>query len=95
MVHDLFHVLGILGVEDVEEVLSRWALVIRKIIREIDHHFFVVCKLRPEILDRQFIVLRNMNGNDILLELKPLLFNKNKLKKVFVDLRLRREVELN
>jgi hypothetical protein len=59
--HDLFEVVRVDCVEDVEEVLSLWSLVICVLLLEVDGELFITSKTFPEALDRQLIPVRHMD----------------------------------
>jgi hypothetical protein len=60
MSHDLFEVIRIDGVENIEEVLSLGSFVICILLLEVDGEFFITSKTFPEALDRQLIPVRHM-----------------------------------
>ena len=92
--HDLLQVLGVHRVEHVEEVASGWVLVLGEIVGEVQHEGLVLRQRRPQLLDRQLVVLRHLDGGDGPLLQQLLLLGEDRLEKIFVDLRLRRQVVL-
>ena len=51
-------------VDEVKEVLARWAFALRELIREVGQELFVVLEGRPERLDREFVVVRDSDVSD-------------------------------
>ena len=82
------------GVEYVEEVLSRRSLALRVIIREVPDQEVVLGELRPQVLHRQLLVVRDLDVGDVTLLDQGLLLGQDLLEEVLVDQGLRRQVEL-
>jgi hypothetical protein len=61
MSHDLFEVVRVDCVKDIEEVLSLWSLVICILFLEVNGELFIISKTFPEALYRQLIPVRYMN----------------------------------
>ena len=51
MTHDLLQVLGVDRVEDVEEILPRWPLILGEFVRKVNVHLLVFRELWPQCLD--------------------------------------------
>ena len=61
MRHQLAEVLWLKGVEDIEEIFSRGALILRKLARKEGAELRVFFHLWPEVLHAQFIIAGNVN----------------------------------
>ena len=92
--HHLLEIFWVDRVENVEEILSRWPLVLRILVREEGHHGRVLLELRIEILDRNLIVMRNLNLLNSALPQQLLFASQNILQEVLVDYILRWQIEL-
>ena len=82
------------GVKDVEEVLARWPLAYRILVRKVAHHVCVFLELRIERLHREFIVVLHVNVHYIVLLQQLLLAGEDILQKVFVNDTFVRQIEL-
>ena len=82
------------GVEYVEEVLPRRSLALRVIIREVPDQEVVLGELRPQVLHRQLLVVRDLDVGDVFLLDQGLLLGQDLLEEVLVDQSLRWQVEL-
>ena len=85
MIKHLLQVLGVDGVEDVEEVLPGRAFAGRVLVGEVLEEFVVVLKPRPEILDRQLVVVRDCDALHFFLLHQLLFANKHVLEEVLVE----------
>lgn len=94
MGHDLPQVVGVNRVEHVEEVLSRWALVLWIRVREVLRKLLVVLELRVQLTDAQLVVVgdRDLINCDLLEQL--LLAAQHSLEEVLVHGRLIRQIVL-
>ena len=63
--HQVLQVLRVDGVQDVHEVLARRAFVFGKRVGEELHQIFVALELWVEVLDRQLVVVRDVNRLDL------------------------------
>ena len=61
MVHDLLQVLGIQGIENIEEVLAWRAFADWVFVWEVLRKLLVIGKLRPEVLHGELVVVRYCN----------------------------------
>ena len=59
MGHDLFQIVRIGGVEDIEEVVSAWAFGIWILILEIDVEGNISLHLRPQLVHSQLVPMRH------------------------------------
>ena len=94
VVRDLQQVLWVQRVEDVEEVTARWAFVLSEVVRKVLSESRVLREGRPELFDAQLIVSGHVDGGDGLLEEQLLLLGEDRLEKIFIYLRLWRQVVL-
>jgi hypothetical protein len=92
--HDLPQVVGVNRVENVEEVLTRWALVLRVGVREVLRKLLVALELRVELADTKLIVVGDCDLIDGGLLEQLLLPTQNSLEKVLVHSRLVRQIVL-
>ena len=83
------------GVEDVEEVLPRRALVLRILGGEVLGEVGVLLEVGPEAADGELVVLRHLHLADLLLLEELLLAGEHVLEEVLVDDGLVGQVELN
>ena len=83
------------GVEDVEEVISIRAFALRILAREVPHHLGVLGEHRKHRLDRELVVLLDLDERDVLplQEILPAL--EHVLQEVFVDCSLSRQIKLS
>ena len=82
------------SVEYVEEVLSWRSLALRVLIGEVPDQEVVLGELRPQVLHRQLLVVRDFDVGDVTLLDQGLLLGEDLLQEVLVDQRLWRQVEL-
>ena len=82
------------SVEYVEEVLSWRSLALRVLIGEVPDQEVVLGELRPQVLHRQLLVVRDLDVGDVTLLDQGLLLGQDLLEEVLVDQCLRRQVEL-
>ena len=94
MVDHTLHILWLQSVQDVEEVFAIRKTHIRGGIRQVLHDLFVMLEHRVELLDRELIVQRYVDSLDLVVREQLLLFCKDLLEEVLVDVFLRRYVEL-
>ena len=85
MTHDLRQVLMMERVEDIEEVLARWTLVLRICCREVLGKLWVLLKLWPEPPDGELVVVGDLDLVDVRLLHEHLLAGEDILQEVFVD----------
>ena len=85
MTHDLRQVLMMERVEDIEEVLARWTLVLRVRCREVLGKLWVLLKLWPEPPDGELVVVGDLDLVDVRLLHEHLLAGEDILQEVFVD----------
>ena len=84
MLHHLFEIIRVDGIQDIKEVLSRWSFVFWKYIQEIQSEPLIFCKLMQDILHGKLIVVRHFNMSYSLLLQQLFFFRENLLKKVLV-----------
>ena len=94
VVHDLVEVVGLLGVQDVEEVISRWSLTLGVLVREVAHEERVLLHQRVDVLDAQLLVLGHLDVPDLVLLVEVLLSLDDLLQPVLVADGLMWQVEL-
>ena len=94
MVDHTLHILWLQSVQDIEEVFAIRETHIRGGVRQVPHDFRVILKHRVELLDRELIVQRYVDSLDLVVRKQLLLFCKDLLQEVFVDVLLWRYVEL-
>ena len=85
MVHNLLKILRVKGVEYIEKVLSWWTSTFRINVGEILHKFTVLFEIRPQCLDRDFIIMWHRNVVDLLFLEQLLLLSHDKFEEVLVD----------
>ena len=85
MTHDLRQVLMMERVEDVEEVLARWTLVLGIRRREVLGKLWVLLELWPEAADGELVVVGDLDLVDVRLLHEHLLAGEDILQEVFVD----------
>ena len=85
MLHDLIEIIRLQRVKDIEEVLARRTLASWICIREVLHEICIFLEMRPQRLDRQFVVVWNIYLLDFGLLHQLLLANENVLEEVLVD----------
>ena len=92
--HDLREVVGVDGVEHIEEVLSGWAFADWVFVREVAVHVRVLLEFGPERLHGELVVVRHLDGDDLGLLQQVLLAGEDVLQEVLVDDALVGQVEL-
>ena len=95
MIQHSLQEVGVQRVEHVEEVVPRRPLVLGEVIWKVPGEQIVILELRPQLLDRQLIIVRYYYVAHICLLNEGLLIRENLLEEVFVDERGRRQVELD
>ena len=95
MVNHLLEVVGVDGVEHVEEVLPRRVSVFWQKVGEKEHELRVLLEIWPELDHGDLVVLWNVDEVDFRLLQEPLLVDEDKLEEVFINLGYRREVVLD
>ena len=95
MSHDFGQVLWVHGIQDVEEIISRRALIFwidaRKVLSKLD----VLLEIGPEAADRKLIVLWHLDLLDLLLLEELLLAGQYFLEEILVDGGLVGQIELD
>ena len=91
----LGQVVGQLGVDYVEEVLSGWAPIVWVHGGKVRHDNGVLLQLRPERLDRKLIVMRHVDVAYLVLHQELLPAGEDVLEEIMVDGCLRGQVALN
>ena len=86
MGHDLFQIVGIGGVEDVEEVVVVRTFIIRILVLEVDVELRIIFKGRPQLVDRQLFVVWNVDIVHLIFLFQRLIVIEDLTKEVFVDL---------
>ena len=94
VVHDLVEVVGLLGVQDVEEVISWWHLALSILIREVAHEEGVLLHQWIDVLDAQLLVLGHLDVPDLMLLVEVLLPLDHLLQPILVADTLIRQVKL-
>ena len=94
MAQQLLEVFWLDGVENIEEIISRRALILGILVGEEGHHGGILLELRIEILDRDLVVVRDLDLLHRALPQQLLLASQNILEKVLVDHWLRWQIEL-
>ena len=89
--HHLAQVLGIERVQDPEKVVARRPLASYEGVGEVLGEVGVLLVLRPELLHRELVVLRDLDRGDGLLLEQLLLAAEHLLEEVLVDVRGRRK----
>ena len=84
VVHDLAEVVGLLGVQDVEEVISRWSLALSILVWEVAHEERILLHQRVDVLDAQLLVLGHLDVLDLVLLVEVLLTLDHLLQPVLV-----------
>ena len=82
---DLLQVFWVQRVEDIEEVFSRWTLVLGVHRREVSQEVGVLLQLGPESFDSNLIILGHMDVIDIRFLQELLLARENFFEEVLVD----------
>ena len=94
MFHDLPEVVGLLRVQDVEEVVPWRTLTLSIFVREVTHEDAVLRHERVDVLDAQLLVLWDLDVPDLMLLVEVLLALDHLLQPVLVADTVIREVEL-
>ena len=94
VLHQLAEVVGVQRVEDVEEVITRWALALREFVRDVRHEDLVALELRVDVLHRQFIIVRHLDRRHRLLLEQLLLAREHFLEEVLGEDALIWKIEL-
>ena len=82
---DLLQIFRVQRIEDVEEIFSRWALVLGVYRRKESEEVGVLLQLWPESLDSDLVVLGHVDVVDIRLLQELLLAGENLFEEVLVD----------
>lgn len=82
-------VVGLHGVENIKEVVSRWSFTRWKDVREVLGDLGVIGELWPQGLDGELIIMRHFDENHLILLQQLLLSSKDLLQEVLVDVDLR------
>lgn len=94
VLHHLFEILWVEGVEDIEEVFSWRRLAGRVLVRQVRHHPGVLLQIRVQGLHRDLLVVGHLDLLDLGLQQELLLAHEDILQEVFVDEVLGRQVKL-
>ena len=94
VLHYLVEVVGLLGVQDVEEVISWWSLTLSVLVREVAHEERVLLHQRVDVLDAQLLVLGHLHVPDLVLLVEVLLTLDHLLQPILVADTLIRQVKL-
>ena len=84
MGHDLTEILGVEGVQDVEEVLSRWALARWVLVGEVLGELGVLDQHGPESFDAQLVIMWNFDRGHLLLQEQMLFTTEHVSQEIFV-----------
>ena len=94
MRNKLLHVVWVQGIQNIVEVGSVRQTRTRLRIRHVSHEFCIMYECLKDVLDSKFIIQRHVDVLD-LVECKQVLISSEDLfQEVFVDVYLRRHVEL-
>ena len=94
MLYDCVQVIGVDGVEDVEEVVPAWVLLIDVRILEVDLEDLVSLQVLPQVLYRKFLEVADVNIVHLFLLEQPLLVAEYLPQEVLVYLRFWWEIVL-
>ena len=94
MAQQLLEVFWLDGVENIEEIISRRALILGILVGEEGHHGGILLELRIEILDRYFVIMWDLDLLDRALPQQLLLASQDILQEILVDHGLRRQIKL-
>ena len=95
MVHHLLQVVGVNGVQNVEEIiLSRCTLSFRVLIWKVLHHLSILQEHRVHGLNTELVIVCDLDMLHISLFQKLFPAREDVLEMVFVDDRLIRQIEL-
>ena len=91
---DLFEILWVNGVENIEEILTIWLLAAWVFVLEMDCKAWVSLELWPQMFYSKLIPVRNVDVIYYLLLQDYLFISENLLEKYLIDLAFRRQVIL-
>lgn len=94
MLYNCVKVIGVDGIEDVEEVVSAWVLLINVLILKVDFEDLVVLQVLPKMFYRKFLEVADVNVVHLLLLQEPLLVDEYLPQEVLVYLRFWWEIIL-
>ena len=94
MRHELGEVLWLEGVEDVEKVLPRRTLILRKLGRKVGAELSILLHLGPKVLNRELVVAGHCDWFVLGLHQQLLLVDEDLLEEVLGHELLRWKVEL-
>lgn len=77
MSHELGHVVWFFGVQNVENVRSIWLPSFRVGIGEVHPQTLIILDDGVDVLDAQFVVLRNRDGSELRQRQKLLLLSED------------------
>ena len=86
--HAFLEIFGLERVQDIEKVFPWRAFILRVDVREILHHLLILLELGVELLDRQLIVMWDLDLFHLGLLEQLLPPSKDLLEKIFVDISL-------
>ena len=89
------HILRVESIENVEEVLSVRRMTLGILIREIHHEDGIILEIGKKFLDRELLILWNVDHFDFRKFEELLLISKNCSEKVFVHHDFWRKIELH
>ena len=89
MAQQLLEVFWLDGVENIEEIFPRWTLILGIFIRKEGHHCGILLELRIKILNRYFVIMRDLDLLDRALPQQLLLTSQDILQEILVDHGLR------
>ena len=95
MLGDLAQVIGVDRVEHIEKVVAVGQLVVRHLGGEVNVELRVVLQRWPELLDRELIILWDLDGLHLLLLQQLLIVGEHELEEIFVHHLRRRQIVLN
>jgi len=95
MQHNLLNIFWVDCVQDVEKVLTAWALFFGIIILEENVDIGILLRILPKVLHGQFFVVWDMDVAHIILLKQPLLILEDLPKEILVHLILGWEVVLH
>ena len=90
----LLHVVWVHGIQNIVEVGSVRQTRTRLRIRHVSHEFRIMYECLINVLDSKFIIQRHVDVLDLVECKQVLISSKNLLEEIFVDIYLRRHVEL-
>ena len=83
---DLFQVLRVDSIEDVEEVFTVGTFIIRILVLEVNVELIIILESRPHLVYRELIKVRYIDVVHLILLQQKLLILEDFTKKVFVHL---------